>query len=426
MKQRFIGGVCAVACIGGLGLAGCTGTVRPSIDEARLYEERNEYVLKAAQENAAQVDRLVARLKREYDDFVERRTPVRSSFDVLVISGGGDYGAFGAGLLHGWGGVDDPEWRRPVFDVVTGVSTGALIAPFAAIGDEDAYARIDGIYRAPKKDWFLLRGLLFFLPSNESLLDISGLEAEICAQVDSTIVAKLAAASREGRACAVSATNLDYGMRRAWDIAFEAQKIELGASDVARIHTMLLASSAIPAAFPPRTIDGRLYCDGAVTSNILYNANMRSPTSVISKWRERYPDLPFPKTRFWVIVNNQLEQTPRTVQPTWLGVTSAATETIVRSATAQALELLAREIALIDLAGLADAEFLVASIPDDWRPPVDGIFQPETMSSLASLGDSMSKDPSTTWRSGTALPAQIGPYGVPKEPSLPPGQTIRR
>src|SRR5512139_2627309 len=48
----------------------------------------------------------------------------------LAVSGGGDNGAFGAGLLCGWTAAGD----RPVFKLVTGISTGALIAPFAFLG----------------------------------------------------------------------------------------------------------------------------------------------------------------------------------------------------------------------------------------------------------------------------------------------------
>ncbi|MFO0005246.1 MAG: patatin-like phospholipase family protein, partial [bacterium] len=59
-----------------------------------------------------------------------------ATLDVLAISGGGDWGAFGTGLLRGWGEVTDPAMKRPKFDVVSGVSTGALIAPFAYLGTE--------------------------------------------------------------------------------------------------------------------------------------------------------------------------------------------------------------------------------------------------------------------------------------------------
>jgi predicted acylesterase/phospholipase RssA len=72
-------------------------------------------------------------------------------YDILVLSGGGDWGAFGAGVLQGWSRVHGPL-AMPVFDVVTGVSTGALIAPFAFLGDARSLATIVELYRNPGSD----------------------------------------------------------------------------------------------------------------------------------------------------------------------------------------------------------------------------------------------------------------------------------
>ena len=82
-------------------------------------------------ERRALVDRFLARVEAS-----SNRT-----IDMLVVSGGGDWGAFGAGVLKGWGRVKGPL-ARPQFDVVTGVSTGALIAPFAFLGDDGSIERI--------------------------------------------------------------------------------------------------------------------------------------------------------------------------------------------------------------------------------------------------------------------------------------------
>ena len=407
------------ALLGALVPAGCVTRTREVVDEEELLAMRREYLVQAARENIAQIDRIVDRLKREHDEAKQagRQAP---AYDVLVISGGGDYGAFGAGLLKGWSGVDDAEWVKPEFDLVTGVSTGALIAPFAFVGDEETIGAVERIYQEPKDDWVLLRGLFFFMPGNPSLLNNDGLRREIDARVDDGLIAKIAACADHGRACAVSATNLDFGIRRVWDLGYEAQSVREGRAKPDRIRAMLLASSAIPAAFPPVELDGHLYCDGAVTSNILYNANMRSTSSVLYRWQVRYPELRLPRIRFWVIINAQLEQVPRIVQPNWLDVTASATETIVRAATAQSIELLARELALIETTGLTNVEFRVASIPSDWRPPVEGIFKRETMESLARLGEEMGRAPRRTWHSGSPLPQQIGPAGEILEPTTAP------
>ena len=95
-------------------------------------------------------------------------TTTRPTIDLLVISGGSDWGAFGAAVLKGWTRVSG-ELARPQLDVVTGVSTGAIIAPFAFLGDDQSIERIVQLYRNPQADWTKSRGLvLFFWPSNPS------------------------------------------------------------------------------------------------------------------------------------------------------------------------------------------------------------------------------------------------------------------
>ena len=79
----------------------------------------------------------IRRFRTEYE--IELSSGIQQSYDILVLSGGGELGAFGAGFLSGWGDVQDKEFSRPDFDSVSGVSTGALIAPFAFVGTGKAY-----------------------------------------------------------------------------------------------------------------------------------------------------------------------------------------------------------------------------------------------------------------------------------------------
>jgi tetratricopeptide (TPR) repeat protein len=109
--------------------AGCAG-VRPARSPAELLALRQEHDAQMAEKALAFRQRIVERLKARYD--THPAAPV--IYDILVLSGGGDWGAFGAGFLKGWSHVQGPL-AMPEFDVVTGVSTGALIAPFAFLGD---------------------------------------------------------------------------------------------------------------------------------------------------------------------------------------------------------------------------------------------------------------------------------------------------
>lgn len=378
--------------------AGCSQH-RPTPSESQLLNEKQAYNQVLAQQLLQRNERIVARLEREYDEFAAGRSTTPPTVDVLILSGGGEFGAFGAGFLKGWGAVKDPAWARPQFDLVSGVSTGALIAPFAFVGDARAYDRILKLYENPKADWVKPRGLLFFLPGNPSLLTLGGLEQELRTQVNADLVHAIADGSRDARVLCVASTNLDYGEQRIFDVGAEAEAVA-PAGDCSRIHQMLLASSAIPGAFPPRIIDGCMYVDGGVTSNILYNPDMNSPESGLALWRRKHPDRSIPRQRVWVIIDEQFDTAPKVVQPTWVSVAGASVELMIRSSTHTSLRQLADEAALIRSTTGAQIEVRYVDIPGSWKDPASdtGMFDKRTMDSLASLGIKMGADPSS-WKS---------------------------
>ena len=312
------------------------------------------------------------------------------------MSGGGDYGAFGAGFLIGWGEVEDAEWRRPEFDAVSGVSTGALLAPFAFLGDDESLRTVEDFYRNPKKDWILERGPLFFLPFNPSFMTIPGLQRDIRAVIDAEFVDALAERSRAGAYLVVSATDLDLGRQRFWNVGAEAERASK-TGDEDRLERMLLASAAIPAVFPPVEIDGAMYADGGVTANVFLRLDPKSPHGFVRRWRAAHPDTPIPRVRYWVIINNQWSHQPRTVQVAWPQVVAPSLETAIRSATLAEVRWLAAEADYCNAIGAAEIEVRVIAIPDDWRAPVPGDFKKETMASLADLGRKMGADPNS-WK----------------------------
>jgi hypothetical protein len=391
-RQRIKSGILATS-IAAAVLSGCSQH-RPQVPESRLVQDEQAYHRLLADQAAQRTERIVARLERKYDAYAAGRTKEPPTADVLILSGGGEFGAFGAGFLNGWAEVRDPAWTRPEFDIVTGVSTGSLIAPFAFVGDKRSYEHILRLYQQPKQDWAVLRGILFFLPGNPSLLSIDGLQKELRGQVDDEIVRAIAAASRDGRVLCVASTNLDYGEQRIFDLGVEAER---GSAD--RIHEMLLASSAIPGAFPPRIIDGCMYVDGGVTSNILYNPDITSPSSAMTLWRRRHPDRPVPRQRIWVVINEQFHGAPQVVQPSWVDIAGASVSEMVRSSTLTALRQLWDEAAAARAAMGVEIEVRYVAIPDDWRDPASdtGMFDRKTMDSLAKLGLKLGADPSS-WK----------------------------
>src|SRR5262245_5509432 len=120
-------------------LPGC-GSARPGQTDEWLMQRREEYLPRYLDETAARYTAILQRNKQQLDEYKAGKRAAPPIIDYLIISGGGDMGAFGAGFLKGWSSVPkSQELARPLrFDVVTGVSTGALIAPFAWLGDADS------------------------------------------------------------------------------------------------------------------------------------------------------------------------------------------------------------------------------------------------------------------------------------------------
>lgn len=369
---------------------GC-GTTRPELARAELIEVRTHIDRTGDQRDALATEGLLRRMKSQYDAYLAGDRDAPPTLDVLIISGGGDRGAFGAALLKSWAHVDDPELTRPEFDVVTGVSTGALIAPFAFLGDDESHRRVVEIYRNPRHDWAKLRGVLFFMPFRESLLVLPGLERDIERALDYEIISRLAAQAGDGRVLKINTTNVDLGIPQTWNLLNEARRA-IEADETERFQTVLLASNALPGAFPPRMIDGSLHVDGGVTGNILYGHELR-PTGFLHEWRARYPDIDPPAIRYWVIFNNKYRPAPQVTRLRWFDVVDRSTTMSTRAATKTAMRHLH---ALADAARLkhgANIEVRIASIPSTWVRPAPGRFNAESMNNLADLGEQIGADP---------------------------------
>lgn len=375
--------------------AGCA-RIRPTSTETALLMRREALAERHAESLKRQFVGLYTGIKREHEEALARGETEPPTCDILIISGGGDYGAFGAGFLKGWGSVREGGIPRPRFEVVSGVSTGALIAPFAYLGADEDYDEVVDLYSNPKDDWVRERGLLFFLPANESFAEVPGLEREVRTAFGPDRIARIAEENRRGRLLVVNTTDLDDGGARPFELShIAAEAAQSG--DPSTFHNLLLASSGIPGAFPPREIESGLYVDGGVTSNILYGGDLRRNKSFRSLWTEIAPDLPPLRIRYWVILNNSLNATPQTTQRTWVAVIERSVELAVRASTITALRHLLALAHIANLEGETTAEVRIVAIPDDWRPPVPGVFEEETMRALKKLGEEMGRDPGV-WR----------------------------
>jgi hypothetical protein len=386
-----------------LGQTGCGGVTRAPHEQAFLLQRRAEADAQYLTNTHRLFATLLERTKAQRDAYTAGRRPQPPVIDALLISGGGDWGAFGAGFLKGWGTLpaSDPL-ARPQFDVVTGVSTGALIAPFAFLGTDEAIDRIVSLYRHPRPDWVKQRWPLYFLPNHLSFAEVPGLEREMRHHVTLDMAHQIAAAGQDGRILAVNTTNLDDGGPRVFNLVVEAQRaIETG--DLSRLHNILLASAGIPGAFPYREIDGVMYVDGGVTGNVIYGGRLGEDDSLPAVWQELYPGTPIPKIRYWVLFNNQLRGLPTVVAARWPAIVTHSLTLATRSATLTAIRHLYALAEISRRKRNADIEVRIVAIPGDWSAPVPGVFVKETMNNLADLGERMGADPAS-WRTDPPAP----------------------
>jgi predicted acylesterase/phospholipase RssA len=196
--------------------------------------------------------------------------------DMLAVSGGGDKGAFGAGLLSGW----TQAGTRPMFKSVTGVSTGGLIAPLAFLGSE-----YDGLLRkiytsVTPADIATKRPILAAL-NDDAMADNRPLWNLISDAFDQTLLSRIAEEHHKGRLLLIGTTNLDARQPVIWNMGKIAASGHPTALELCR--TILLASAAIPGAFPPSMVrveaDGgryeEMHVDGGASAQVfLYPPSM--------------------------------------------------------------------------------------------------------------------------------------------------------
>lgn len=302
------------------------------------------------------------------------------TINYLALSGGGANGAFGAGLLVGWTAAGD----RPEFTIVTGVSTGALIAPFAFLGPEQD-AMLKKFYTTTStKDIIIKRPLLKILTS-ESAASSEPLRWTLRKIFDEKMMAAIAAQYARGRRLWIGTTNLDADRPVIWNIGAIAASGHPRAADL--VVDVLLASASIPGVFPPVFIqveaDGKTYdeihVDGGASSQVfLYPASLNL--------RQLRKDIGIEgKQRMFLIRNSKLNPQWKVVKPSLAGIAGRSLGTLIRN---QGIGDLYR----IYLAAQRDGiDYNLAFIPEDFKMEPKEEFDPEYMSRLFDLGYRMAQ-----------------------------------
>jgi predicted patatin/cPLA2 family phospholipase len=244
----------------------------------------------------------------------------------LALSGGGGDGAYGAGILNGW----TESGSRPEFTIVSGVSTGALIAPFAFLGPS---------YDATLKELYTggLADTLFGAPNVANAIFGSGLfgthliREMVARYIDQPMLDDIARAHARGRRLLVVTTNLDTQRAVVWDMGTIARS---GApSSLPLFRDVLVASASIPVVFPPTLIDvtanGRqfqeMHVDGAVTAPVftLPDAYLLGIAQISKLWR----------SKIYIIMNNKIEPSIAVIANGTIAVATRASATFVKQQT---------------------------------------------------------------------------------------------
>jgi hypothetical protein len=307
---------------------------------------------------------------------------------VLVLTGGGSFGAYPAGVLVGW----SESGTRPVFDVVTGTSTGALIGSLAFLGsacDEDlrrfyTCTTNDDLYRKRRFPASLL---------SDSLADSEPLSKTIAKAITDDRILLVAAEHRKGRRFYVGTTDLDTRRSIIWDMGAIAVRDAPGDRDL--IRKILLASASVPGFFPPVkitvTVDGvphvERHIDGGTSSSMFF-----VPPWVPHEDRKELPAGWLYGSDLYILVAGKLYADPELARSRTLAIASQAVSTILYDQTRSELHKL---FLLTILTGM---NYNVSSIPQDMRAPDSSTdFCPEEMAPLFEAGAAWGRQ-NRNWR----------------------------
>lgn len=303
---------------------------------------------------------------------VERHPPVSN---LLAISGGAEDGAFGAGLLVGWSDAG----TRPVFDLVTGVSSGALIAPFAFLGREHDGQLRDIFTKYERKDIFTynVHGLI----DGSALADDRPLAKLIEKYVDESFLQDVAKARLNGRILLIGTTNLDTQRPVLWDMGRIAMSRDRDALGLFR--KILLASATLPGVFPPVRIQVRvggqsydeLHVDGGITRQVFIAPSIFSFAS-----HDQKPARPTTKPRLFVIRNGKIDPEWQSVSENVVSITQRSISTLIKN---QGIGDLYRIYSITKRDGI---DFNLASIPPDFSETSDEPFDQKYMIALFDRG----------------------------------------
>ena len=351
-------------------LAGCA-----SAPERVLSQKAPAYAMLPNGHDPLNPDQISPMLRRGCgggENFVRQLERKRGhALNILSLSGGGQNGAFGAGLLNGW----RESGQRPVFDMVGGVSTGALLATHALLGTPADDAQLEEMYtQISKKDIHTERGIFSLAFGADSLSDTSPLRALIAKFITAETLTRVAAAANDNRFLFVGTTNIDYGQTWVWNMSLIAKD-----GNLELYRQVLLASASFPIVFPPVEIDGHLFVDGAARSNVVI-AGMGGAT--------RPPPPLYGPGNVYLVDNGRLQSPPEALRRA-LGDVAATTVSVMMDQSM--MTAMTRSYFGAKVLGY---NFKMVAIPDNVNVGKDPLaFDPKQMRAAFDAGRATAKKP---------------------------------
>jgi hypothetical protein len=288
---------------------------------------------------------------------------------TLTLSGGGEDGAFAAGILSAW----SEAGTRPEFMAVTGVSTGALAAPFAFLGS-DYDDELKNLYGGLPPSRIFKGRFITGILSGASVKSSDPLRQLIESYVTDDFLAKVANEHRRGRRLLVQSVSLDAQRPVLWDLGAIANS---GAPNAKKVFVdVLLASAAIPGVFPPVLID--VETQDGVRDELHVDGGVYSQTAYVPGW-----DIPRKYARggkLYAIRNGKVEPELRVIKPGVFQVSARSLSTLIK---AQGVDDLTIAYKLSLQRG---AEYQATWIGTDFDHPLAEPFDPDYMRALFDYG----------------------------------------
>ena len=303
-------------------------------------------------------------------------------YSGLALSGGGDHGAFGAGFLNGW----SQSGTRPVFKIVTGISTGALIAPFAMLGPaydellQKAYTTItiDNIM----KKWSIAGAYW-----RESLDDNHPLQEMVHEVISNEVIDAIGMAHKKGQRLFIATTNFDAQRPVIWNMGAVATSKHPDAYSLFR--NILIASTSIPVLFPPIFFgveaDGKTYDEmhvdgGTVGQMFFYGSSL--------DWKAALRDAsgienPIDHSILYVIIDGEVDPEHEAVRRRLMPITDRTIKTLIKVSAWSALYRMYLH------AQVGGYDFNFVGLPDDYVAKSKQPYDPAEMNRMFEIGYEM-------------------------------------